>query len=187
MVKINLLPVRAAAKRESLKIQAVIAVLMLVLLLIIIAFLHMSILGKIDDLNKEIKTTETELARLNKIKAKVDKFKADSKMLEKKLDVIKKLNLGRTDGVKLMDELSNVVPEKLWLESLKSVKSGLAITGLSMDHDTIAQFMTNMEKSAYFKEIRLKSTNQKKVAGEDIHQFSLTVLYQPPVPKEEKK
>jgi len=183
MVKINLLPVRATAKLESLKAQAMIAVLMLIVLLAIIGYLHMSISGKIDDLSADMRKTQSELDRLNKIKAKVDKFKADSKMLEKKLNVIKKLNMGRTDAVKLMDELSNVLPDKLWLESLGENKGGLTVRGLAMDHDAVAIFMTNMEKSDYFHEVKLKSTSKKKVAGEDIHQFSLSVIYKPPAPK----
>ncbi|MDH3974799.1 MAG: PilN domain-containing protein [Deltaproteobacteria bacterium] len=187
MVKINLLPVRAAAKRESLRAQAMIAVLMLIALFALIGFLHMSITGKIDGLNEDIKRTQAELTRLNKIKAKVDKFKANSKMLAKKLDVIKKLNYGRTDGVKLMDELSNVIPEGLWLESLKGGKKGLTLQGISLDHDAVAAFMTRMEKSDYFTNIKLKSTKKKVIAGENVHQFDLFVIYQPPVPEEKGK
>ena len=187
MVKINLLPVRATAQRESLRAQAVIAAMLLVVMLLIIGYLHMSISGKIEGLNESVNRTQKELDRLNKIMAEVDKFKADSKTLKKKLDVIKKLNMGRTDAVKLMDELSIVAPEKLWFLSLSMGASSLTLTGLSLDHDTIASFMRNMEKSDYFNSIKLKSTAQKKMVGENVHQFALTVVYQPPEPKNKEK
>ena len=185
MIKINLLPVRAAAKRETLRIQISIAVMLFALLVIVVGFMHYSIENKIAGTNNEIGEAEAELKRLNAIKAKVDKFKADSKMLEQKLDVIKNLNLGRTAAVYFMDELSNVMPDKLWLETVKQGKKGVAMKGVSLDHDTIAKFMLNMEKSPMFDDVKLKGTQQKAGKGVAFHSFDIEVDFVPPKTKED--
>ena len=181
MVKINLLPVRAAAKKEIIRAQLSIGVLLLVMLLIVVGYLHYSISSKIDGLKVSISDEEKELARLNEIKKKVDKFKADSKTLEKKLDVIKVLNQSRTNVVYLMDELSNVMPEGLWLETFRDGGRGLIMTGISMSHDDIADFMTNMERSSMFSAIHLKSTQKQGVKGQDLHKFTVEAIFTPPV------
>lgn len=185
MIKVNLLPVRAAAKLESLKVQASIAVLSLILLSIIIGYFHYMISDRIDGIRIEINDTQKEIDSLKSIIAKVNKFKKDKEVLEKKLNVIKKLDQGRRGPVHLMDELSSVVPDKLWIENLKEAGWRLTMTGLALDHDTIADFMTNMERSAMFENVKLQSTQQQKRAGLNLLKFAINANFLPPKPKED--
>ncbi len=179
MIKVNLLPVRAEAKKESLRAQISIAALSLLLLFIVIGYFHYDISGRIDTVKADINRTQAEINRLKSIIAKVNKFKKDKEILEKKLDVIRKLDQGRLDPVYLMDELSRVVPDKLWLESLKETDWKLSMTGFALDHDVIADFMTNMERSPMFSNVRLKSTQQKKKADLALQGFGIEVDFIP--------
>ena len=180
MVKINLLPVRATAKKEILMVQLTIAALMLVLTLAVLGFLHFSLSSKIDSVNLATSKAQAELTRLNKVKAKVDKFKKDSKALEKKLDVIKVLSLERTAAVYLMEALVDVTPENLWIESLKEAKSSFVMTGISLDYDTIARFMINMELSPFFDQVKIKSSKQKKIGEQSVQDFTIQTKFKVP-------
>ena len=180
MVKINLLPVRATAKKEILVVQLTIAALMLLLTLAVLGFLHYSISSKIDEVNISTSKAQDELTRLKKVKAKVDKFKKDSKALEKKLDVIKVLSLERTGAVYLMEALVDVTPENLWIESLKEAKSSFVMTGISLDYDTIARFMINMELSPFFDEVKIKSSKQKKIGDQGVQAFTIQTKFKIP-------
>ena len=62
MIRINLLPFRAARKKENIRRQASIFMLSLVFLLIIFFYYNFSLSNKIDSLNTDIKNTKTELA-----------------------------------------------------------------------------------------------------------------------------
>ena len=187
MIRINLLPVRAAAKKETLKAQLALAVVMLVLVGGVVGYLDFSIRGDIEDKLAEIKRAEDELKKLKDVAAQVEKFKKDSAILEKKLDVIKQLNLGRTAAVYLLDELSNVMPEKLWLLTVRESKGVVQLNGIAVDHDTIADFMSRMERSALFSQIKLSGTQQEKSkSGIILHKFNVEVQFLPPKPKEEK-
>ena len=177
MVKINLLPVRATAKKEILMVQLTIAALMLVLTLAVLGFLHFSLSDKINEANLSISKAQDELTRLNKVKAKVDKFKKDSKALEKKLDVIKVLSLERTAAVYLMEALVDATPDNLWIESLKEAKSRYIMTGISLDYDTIARFMINMELSPFFDQVKIKSSKQKKIGDQSVHEFTIQAKF----------
>lgn len=185
MIKINLLPVRAAAKLESVRKQLSIAVLSLVACVLAVGYFDYSIRGDIAGKNTEIAEAQKEINRLKSVIAKVKKFKKDSKVLEKKLNVIKVLNLGRQSAVFLMDELSNVTPEKLWLKSVKENKWKLNIKGQALSQSTIADFMTNMEKSALFSSVKWKFTQSKKEgkSGITFHDFTVEVLFLPPSSK----
>lgn len=180
MVKINLLPVRATAKKEILLVQLTIAALMLVLVLAILGFLHFSLSGKIDSAKLSISKAQNELTKLNKVKAKVDKFKKDSKALEEKLEVIRVLSFERTGAVYLMESLVDVTPENLWIESLKDAKSAYVMTGISLDYDTIARFMINMELSPFFDKVKIKSSKQKKIGDQIVHDFTIQAEFKVP-------
>ncbi|MBE9505078.1 MAG: PilN domain-containing protein [Proteobacteria bacterium] len=182
MIKINLLPVRAAAKRENLRKQLSIAVLSLVVCLLVSGYFYYRISGQVETASAEIAKTQKELNRLKSVIAKVNKFKKDSKVLGQKLKVIENLNRGRQSTVYFMDELSNMMPEELWLNSLQENKWALNIKGQSLAQSTIAAFMTNMENSRMFESVRWKSTQSKKEKDEalTIHSFVLDVRFVPP-------
>ncbi len=182
MIKINLLPVRAAAKKESLRKQLTIAVLSLVACLIVTAYFHYAITSQIEEKNVRIAETQREIDRLKSVIAKVNKFKKDSKVLEQKLNVIKELNEGRLSSVYLMDGLSKVMPEKLWLSNLREADWKLTIQGQSMNQSTIADFMTNMERSPLFTSVKWKVTQSKKESGSglDLHAFTIEATFIPP-------
>ncbi|MBE9536941.1 MAG: PilN domain-containing protein [Proteobacteria bacterium] len=185
MIKINLLPVRAAAKMESVRKNVTIAALIMVLLAIIVAYFDMGIKGRIEGLNSSISKTQQQIEDLKKIIAKVNKFKKDKKVLSKKLSAIKKLNARRIAPIRFMDELSTVMPEKLWLDKLVEDKWKLKMSGLGVNHDVIADFMSNMEKSPMFTKVKLKSTAKKAKKGAlTLMKFSIEAKFVPPKKKE---
>lgn len=184
MIKINLLPVRAAAKMEIVRKHATIAFLMLVLFAIICAYFDMGIKGRIEGLNKSISATQQQVDGLKKVIGKVNKFKKDKEVLSKKLTVIKKLNESRIAPVKFMDELSSLVPDRLWLDNVQERDWKLKISGMGVNQFVIADFMSSMEKSPMFKAVRLRKTAKKDKGGMALMQFSIEAIFVPPVMKE---
>ena len=66
MIKINLLPVRQAKKKESIRQQITIAALGSVLLFIVLGVLYASILVSVSGLKDSIANEEKEVVRLDK-------------------------------------------------------------------------------------------------------------------------
>ena len=174
MIKINLLPVRAAKKKETLRQQISVAVMSLVLVLIAIGYFHFRIVKNVAEVTTKIASTEEELQRTKAQIGEVSKFKEAKKVLEAKLGVIESLKKGKAGPVKMLDELSSVTPEKLWLNSFKEQGGGINIEGTAISNEVIAQFMTDMEKSSKFKDIELVVTEQIEQGGLKMKKFSLT-------------
>lgn len=183
MITINLLPVRAAARKENVRKQLSTAVLSLVVCLLLTGYFYYRIVSQTELANAEISKTQKELDRLKSVIAKVNKFKKDSKVLGQKLKVIEDLNRGRQSTVYFMDELSNVMPERLWLSSLQENKWALNLRGQALAQSTIAAFMTNMENSEMFESVKWKSTQSKKEKdkGLTLHSFEMDVRFVPPI------
>jgi len=174
MIKINLLPVRAAKKKETLRQQISVAVMSLVLVLIAIGYFHFRIVKNIAEVTAKIATTEEELQKTKAQIGEVSKFKEAKKVLEAKLGVIESLKKGKAGPVKMLDELSRVTPEKLVLISFKEKGGGINIDGMAISEEIIAQFMTEIEKSSSFKDIELVMTEQIEQVGLKLKRFSLT-------------
>lgn len=174
MIKINLLPVRAAKKKETLRQQISVAVMSLVMVLIIIGYLHVTIGKRIEEVNAKIATDQAELAKTKEQIGEISKFKETKKVLEDKLGVIESLKKGRGGPVKMMDDLSRVMPDKLWINSFKASGGNVSMDGVAIGNEIIALFMTDLEKSPYFKDIELIETAQVEQSGMKLKKFNLT-------------
>ncbi len=173
MIEINLLPVRAARKRESLRFQLTIFSLILVLVVITIVSLTFSVKkheGRID-IQKNL--VSEDLARLNKEVGEIDELKQRKAKLEQKLAVIKELDKGRLRAAYILGELSQRTPEKVWIESLDKSGKDLKIAGVALDNETIANFMDVLGRSKYFAGVELEVTEQINRGGLKLMRFSL--------------
>jgi type IV pilus assembly protein PilN len=174
MIEINLLPVREARRKESLRFQLSIAVLSLFFAVIIIAYLNMSASNREQKVDKEINLVQTRLTELEKIVGEIDKLKQEKAKLEQKRAVIRDLDRGRKRAAYILDELSQRTPEKVWIESLDKSGKSLKITGVALDNETIANYMDTLNRSKYFAGVELAVTEQISRGGMKLKKFSLS-------------
>jgi type IV pilus assembly protein PilN len=177
MIKINLLPVRAARKKENIRRQVSIFFLCLIFTLSVMAYVTISMSHKISNLKEDIEESTTELKKYEAIAKRVQQLKNDLKKLEAKMDIIVKLEANRAGPVLFMDALTQyVVPDKIWLTDLTENKGNMTLNGMATDNKTVADFMTNLESSDYFHKVDLVSSQQTKPAGNGrkYKKFSIT-------------
>jgi len=179
MIKINLLPVRAAKKKETMRQQISVAVMSTVALIIVIGYFDFNIrkqisevIAKTDAANEELKKTKAQIGE-------VSRFKEAKKALEDKLGVIETLKKGKAAPVKMLDEFSRVTPEKLWVSSFKEHGGNIDIDGVAISNEVVAQYMTDLEKSSIFKDIELVVTEQQEQGGLKLKRFTLTGKLRP--------
>jgi len=173
MIEINLLPVRAARKRESLRFQLTIFSLILALVLILIAYFSWSSGKREARIDTQLKLVQEDLVRLNKEVGEIDELKQRKAKLEQKLSVISALAKGRLRAAYILGELSQRIPEKVWIESLDKSGKDLKIAGVALDNETVANFMEALRNSKYFNEVELEVTEQIDRGGMKLMKFSL--------------
>jgi type IV pilus assembly protein PilN len=173
MIEINLLPVRAARKKESVRFQLTMFSLILVFVLIIIAYFSWSASKREARIDTQLKLVQEDLVRLNKEVGEIDELKQRKAKLEQKLAVIKDLDKGRLRAAYILGELSQRTPEKVWIESLDKSGKDLKITGVALDNETIANFMDVLGRSKYFTGVELEITEQIDRGGLKLMRFSL--------------
>ena len=175
MIRINLLPFRAARKKENIRRQVSIFVLSLILVLLgLFGFNHYRG-SQIDDLNDEIKRANTELNKYNEINKEIAKIKKTLENLKKKMDVINTLELSRHAPVRLMETLTKtVIAKRMWFTRLEDKEKSLKIDGVALDNKTVADFMVRLQGCGLFKSVNLKTLKHKEFEGNNLKEFKVT-------------
>ncbi len=180
MIRINLLPVRAAQKKARLQGQLIVLILALAVTFLVCGGLYTSVAVKISSEKKELAEIQKEINRLKKTLGEVAHFKELQKEFQGKLDVLAKLKEKKTGPVHLLDELSRVLPDKLWISSFKESKGTVSIKGVGLNEATVARFMRELEASPYYRNVALKVTEQTEEGGMKLQKFELSCFAETP-------
>ncbi len=148
MIKINLLPIRAARKRESVKQQLILFSVLLVGTAVGLYLWYSSVAGQIDDKKHQIKTTEQQIEQYKKAIGEVEKYKGLEEALDRKLKIIENLIKGKTGPVKVLDRLSQIIPKQVWLVKWDEKGGGVTIEGEAINNKYVAQFITILKDSS---------------------------------------
>ena len=174
MIRINLLPVRAAKKKETALQQififsaGVIAVLVLVLVLWLVK------LGQISGTQNDINAANAKISELKAKIGKLDEIKKLKDEVKKKLDVLALLRKNKSGPATRLATLSDITPEQLWLEKYKENGDTISISGLAFSEELIAQFIRALEASPEYEKVDLVVSEQKDVTGYKLKRFDLT-------------
>jgi type IV pilus assembly protein PilN len=162
MIRINLLPFRAERKKENIRRQISIYLLSLLFVCLLSAYFMISLNRTLRSLEERRAEKQKELASYAETNRRIAAIKKKIADLHAKLDVIKKIENNKAGPVNLLDEIATAVPTgKLWLRSLSEKKGRVILEGTAMDNDTVALYMTNLEKAQDIMSVDLKSTKLK--------------------------
>ena len=180
MIRINLLPFRAARKKENIRRQVSIFLLSLAFMLIVLFYYNWSLGSKIDGLSAKINQTKTELKKYNKINKEIATIKKKLSNLKKKMAVMDTLEANRFEPTRLLDVMTQViVPRRMWFTSLQSKGKTVKINGIALDNKTVADFMVRLENSGLFREVDLKTLKQRKVRKSNLKSFQINCKKRP--------
>ncbi len=147
MIRINLLPVRAAKKKESVRFQLTVAGLITFLVFSLAIAGYLTVRGEASALSEDITKGNQELAELKKKIGELSKIKEQKRIVEEKLHIIDDLEAARTGPVRLFKGISDSIPERAWLQSLKEESGMIALKGFASDDEVVAEFMRRLQRA----------------------------------------
>jgi type IV pilus assembly protein PilN len=174
MIKINLLPVRAAKKKESARQQISILLLSMMAVLVIAFGIYMVTLAKISTAQGEINKSEQEIKRLKEKIGEIDNLKKVQAEVKNKLDILNQLRRDKTGPANRLAKMSDAVPDKLWLTKYTESGNGISLGGIAFNEDLIAAFMRNLVASNEFTNVELLVSEQLDVGGMKAKRFEIS-------------
>ncbi len=210
MIRINLLPYRAARKKENVRQQVVMYVVVVLITCAGLYGVYTYLTNQINDYEQKIKHTKAEIKKFEEIIADIERIKERLEILYKRLEVIAALDRDREKAFRLLDAMTTLVVEnRMWFESLGSREKTIrqksdrrskapppppetftevTINGIAMDNKTVADFMTRLEGSNLFDEVKLGPLRRKEFKGKgDLKSFEIICLKKKRLPEEGEK
>jgi type IV pilus assembly protein PilN len=177
MIRINLLPYREIARKETQSRQIFMVAGSFLFFVLVLAAVQLYMWNSISSLKADLKTKEEKLVALKKVIGEIDQYKKEKQILEKKLAVINDLEKNRTYPVRMLADIASQVPVKdLWLDRLTQNGMALQLEGRARDNFAVVRFMRNLEGSMYIQSVELVSSRQNEQAGFKLQQFSLSCI-----------
>ena len=184
MIRINLLPYRAAKKKENIRRQVSIFLLSVVVVSLLVYWYNSSLNNKIDTIRTDISNTQAQVAKYKKINQEITEIKKKLDLLERKIQVIKSLEADRKVPVQTMDGLYQLLVQKrMWYTRIEHTGQNIKVNGIALDNQTVADYMTRVEKSDSFQSVRLAAIKRHKFQGQEMNlkQFEVNFARQNPV------
>lgn len=176
MIRINLLPFRAAKRKEDVRRQISVFLLSIVFVLSLMGYAYFNLSGRLNRLNDEKAHKTGEMQQFAHVNKQIHEIKEKLEMVRSRLGVIEELELQKQGPVRLLDDIAQAVPpQRLWLDSLQENSGLCTLSGTAKDHETIAAFMTNLEKANTIVFVDLESAQLKSFAQYDKDLVGFTV------------
>ncbi len=136
------------------------------------------------NLDKQGKTIAANMAsaeqtnrELADVKAKYLERQRQADSYKRRVDVIDQLRAAQMGPVNLLNTVGETVngTEAVWLSTMKDQGGSVAIEGMALSTDAVANLIQNLQKTGYFKTIEIKETFQDdSLKDMQAFQFTLT-------------
>ena len=172
MIKINLVaetPAAAAVQKTErapfslgAKQGDIVLVVTLVLAAIVVGTQWYLLSSKRTDLRAVERQRRQERDELLKYIKLVEQLEARRETLRHKINVINDLKQQQQGPVRIMDEVSRALPELVWLTKLTLKGLSVVLSGVALDENAVANYITNINGSPYFEEPVLKNLSRAR-------------------------
>lgn len=173
MIRINLATERARPKVKR-RVAVGGAVFLVFVLIAIVAgvgvlAVHGYMIGQtIERLQTEKASLEAQRAELAKVETEIKAFEEKKSLLEGRIKVIETLKTNQTGPVRMLEAIGDTVTitETLWLTNMTEKAGGeIEMKGMAGSVEAVATFITNLNRSSYFKNVEIKETVQRQARG----------------------
>lgn len=188
MIKINLLPVKAAKRREQGQRQLLVGIVVFSAALVGIIVFHGTQVAHINELREHNTQVSKDIARLKAEIGDYDVIKAQRDELIRQRDAIKRLQANRSGPTYMMRELSDILTpgkgptfnkeqyeeeikknpnagfnpnwdtRRAWLISYSEQNHNVKIKGGAKSDEDVAEFLKRLKVSAFFSDVTWQQT-----------------------------
>ncbi len=173
MIRINLLP----SKRKKKDVQAyktlIQGAVILGLTLLIVVIFTFYLIGKISNLKDEEAAKQKRLSELQVLLKEVEHYEKDNAAYKQKTQVIEQLKKNQHAPLRLLDEVSTLLPRGVWLASLKEQQGAVDITGFAFTNADLVTYVQNLKGSKYMEEVTLIESRQATIENISLYSFKL--------------
>ncbi len=189
MIRINLVPQDEARRQAARQRGQQVGLLVVAGLVALIALGEFFSRRDAGGVQREADLYQTQLAELTKKYQATVLLERRQEQLLSKLKTIEVLERQTRGPVRVLADLGDATPAKLWLTEMREAGGAAVLSGRGLDNQTVALFMRNLENSPYFSNVELVETKQVEDGQAKLKEFAIrsSVIYAGRHPKVEER
>jgi type IV pilus assembly protein PilN len=129
--------------------------------------------NRLSERKDQVAAKTVEAQRLESIIKEVEEYQRRKDNLQKRIDLINQLKLNQKGPVKIMDRVSQDLPDLVWLDKMTMSGGLITLNGRGLNPNAIANFVEAIKKDPLFEEPDLSSMNQVTV-NPPVYNFDMT-------------
>src|SRR5208283_3168899 len=124
----------------------------------------------------QTRLAEQKIRELADIKTRYLERQRQADAYKRRVDVIDELRKNQSGPVNLLSMIGDTVnsTEAVWLNSMQDQGASVAIDGTALSSDAVANLISNLQKTGFFKNIEIKESFQDD-AVKDMQAFQFTL------------
>lgn len=142
MIRINLLP--REERRRKIRVEVPQAAIVALTILVVAGMWGYWRLVRrdVERLRADIVSTRSEIAQNQQIVRLVEQYGRDKNQLQHRLTLVQRLVTDQGIPVRLLDGISQALPDDVWLAGISKVSGKLVVQGYAASHFAVANLMT---------------------------------------------
>jgi type IV pilus assembly protein PilN len=172
--RVNLLPHREERRKAARQHFYVIAGGTAVVGALIVVAMHGFYAAKIETQDERNRFLKSEIAKLDKEIAEINKLKDEIQALLARKAIIETLQADRAQTVHLLDQLVRQTPEGVYLKSLSQKGLRVQLVGYAQSNARVSTLMRNIESSPWLENpvlVEVKASNVDKRRVSEFNMF----------------
>ncbi len=127
----------------------------------------------VSNLKEEYQTNQTKIVELKKRIEEVKKLEALNKAIQQKSDLIETLKKNQSVPARLLDDISKLLPDGIWLTSVSFNNPQAVVEGTAFTNIDVVAFVDNLKKSNTYTDVYLDESKQGTVEKQEVYNFKL--------------
>ena len=130
-----------------------------------------------------VEIRKAEAQKLEAIIAEVEAFQKRKDNLQSRIDLINQLKQNQKGPVRIMDRISQDLPDLVWLDNMTVEGGKITVKGRGLNPNAIANFVENVKNDPYFEEPELQNVTEASITPL-VYSFDMNFgfSYQPKTP-----
>jgi type IV pilus assembly protein PilN len=172
VIRVNLLPHRAE-KRRARQIQFIaFSVIFVALAALLVGFVQVAISTQISYQERRNTYLKQQIAVLDKQIEEINKLREQTQALLARKNVVEGLQSTRSDVVHLLDQMLRILPEGVYLKSLRQAGNRITLVGFTQSNARAATLMRAIEDSRWLDSPSLVEIHSSGTTGKTASRIS---------------
>ncbi len=174
MIKVNLLLVKKKKKAKPLPTFLLVTILVALAAVALVIYLNFSFQGRVNERKAQVAENARRLEDLEKKIKAVNDFEKLNADFKKRNGIIEELGKNKTLPVKILDEISRLLADGVWLTSMDIKGTDLTMSCTGFNNTDVVNFVNNLKGSPLLTDVFLQESVQAAVGGYSLYNFKVS-------------